>query len=216
LPARALPMPRAFCLHAFAMSLLRLTHLPTPCACPTLLIVLATYFMPAVFGGCYYCMCGNTVTIPHALSLSLFCPTPCLPHYQAHARVEGSSPPRVSCVYPRADVCVRECHVSVCVRACVYVRVCLGVFACVCTCASLRACVCVYLRVHVCVCVCVCVLECHVSVCMHVCECVPARGRACECVRLFSSIYNMLTGTSATASPHNVGGLFLLDWVWNI
>jgi len=102
------------------------------------------------------------------------------------------------------------------VRACVYVRVCLGVFACVCTCASLRACVCVYLRVHVCVCVCVCVLECHVSVCMHVCECVPARGRACECVRLFSSIYNMLTGTSATASPHNVGGLFLLDWVWNI
>ena len=30
--------------------------------------------------------------------------------------------------------------------------------------------------------------------------CVTARGRACECVRLFSSIYNMLTGTSATAS----------------
>jgi len=31
---------------------------------------------------------------------------------------------------------------------------------------------------------CVCVRECHVSVCMHVCGCVPARGRACEGVRL--------------------------------
>jgi len=75
LPARALPMPRAFCLHAFATSLLRAAHLPTPCACPTLLIVLAMYVVPAVFGGCYYCMCGNTLTIPHAVSLSLFCPT---------------------------------------------------------------------------------------------------------------------------------------------
>jgi len=36
-----------------------------------------------------------------------------------HAHVEGSSPPRMSCVYPRACVCMRECHVSVCVRACV-------------------------------------------------------------------------------------------------
>jgi len=131
-----------------------------------------------------HCMCGNTFTIPHALSLSLFCPTPCLPHYQAHARVEGSSPRRMPCVYLRADVCVRECHVSVCVRACVCVRVCLGVFACLCTCAILRACVCVCLRVRACVCVCVCVLECHVSVCMHVCGCVPARGRASECMRL--------------------------------
>jgi len=119
---------------------------------------------------------------PCPFSLSLLPNPHCLPHYQAHARVEGSSPPRVSCVYPRASVCVRECHVSVCVWACVCVRVCLGVFACVCTCASVRACVCVYLRVRACICVCVCVLECHVSVCMHVCGCVPARGRVCECV----------------------------------
>jgi len=155
-------------------SSLRATHFPTPCQCPALPIVLDMYVMPAVYGGCYHCRCGNTLTIPHALSLSLL----------AHAHVEGPSPPRVSCVHARACVCVRACHVSVCVRACVCVRVCSGVFACVCTCASLGVCVCVYLRVRVCVCVCVCVGECHVSVCMQVCECVPARGRACECVRL--------------------------------
>jgi len=51
------------------------THLPTTCACPTLLIVLSMYVMSTLFGGCYYCMCGNTLTIPHTLSLSLFCPT---------------------------------------------------------------------------------------------------------------------------------------------
>jgi len=109
---------------------------------------------------------------PCPFSLSLLPNPHCLPHYQTHARVEGSSPPRVSCVYPRAYVRARECHVSVCMLACVCVQVCL----------SLRACVCVYLRVRACVCVCVYVLECHVSVCMHVCGCVPARGRACECV----------------------------------
>jgi len=143
-------MPRAFCLHAFAMSLLRATHLPTPCACPTLLIVLAMW---------------------------------------------------------RAGVRVRECHVSVCVRACVRVRVCLGVFAYVCTCAILRACVCVYLRVRAYVCACVCVLECHVSVCMHVCGCVPARGpvgmRVSVCVFPFYLQYvdrNKCHGLSLTTS----------------
>jgi len=121
---------------------------------------------------------------PCPFSLSLLPNPHCLPHYQAHARVEGSFPPCVSCVYPRAYVCVSECHVSVCVRACVCVRVCLDVFACVSTCASLHACVCVYLCVRSCVCVCVCVLECHVSVCKHTCGCVPVHGRACECVCL--------------------------------
>jgi len=162
-----------------------MTHLPTPCACPTLLIVLAMYVMPALFSGCYYCMCGNTPTKPHALSLSLFCPTltVSVPHYQAHARVEGSSPPRVSCVYLRACVCVRECHVNFCVRACVHVRVCLGVFACVCTCGvCVRVCVCncTCVRASACVCACsnvMCLCACtyagvcqragvHVSVCV--------------------------------------------------
>jgi len=67
--------PSAFCLHVFATSLLRVIHIPTPWACPTLLIVFAMYVMPAVFSGCYHCMCGNTLTIPHAFSLFLFFPT---------------------------------------------------------------------------------------------------------------------------------------------
>ena len=75
LSALALPMLRAFCLHAFVTSLLRAIHMPTPCACSTLHIVLAMYVMPAFFSGCYYCMCRNTLTTPHALSLPLFCPT---------------------------------------------------------------------------------------------------------------------------------------------
>ena len=177
--------------HAFATSLIGAPHLPTPCACPTLLIVLAICharcFQRLLL--LYVRKYSHYTSCPFFLSLL---PNPhCLPHYQARARVEGSSPLRVSCVYPRACVCACECHVSVCVRACVCVRVCLGVFACVCTCTSPRACVCVYLRVRVCVCVCVCVLECHVSVCMHVCGCMPARGCACECVclSLLSTIF---------------------------
>jgi len=74
--------------------------------------------------------------------------------YQADARGEGYSPPRVSCVYPRACVRVRAQHVCVCMRTCVCARVCFDVCACVCTCVCLRACVRVCLRVRVCVCVC--------------------------------------------------------------
>jgi len=111
----------------------------------------------------------------------------CLPPYQADARVDslrGYSPPRVSCVYPRACVSVRAWHVRVCVRACVCVRVCFGVCACVCTCVCLRACV----RVCVCVCACGCASACvrvrarmpsHDSVCVHVCMCMSECVRAC-------------------------------------
>ena len=35
----------------------------------------ALYVMPAVFGGCCHCICRNTLTIPHAPSLSFFFPT---------------------------------------------------------------------------------------------------------------------------------------------
>jgi len=121
----------------------RATHLPTPCACPTLLVVLAMYVMPALFCGHYYCMCRNTLTIPHALSLSLFCPTltVCPITRLTHA---WRGPPLRAC---HAYICVHVyVCVSVCVRACVYVRVGLGVFACVCTCVSLCACVCVIAR----------------------------------------------------------------------
>jgi len=100
------------------------------------------------------------------------------PPYQADARGEEYCPPCVSCVYPRACLHVRACHV-VCLRArvCV-VRICFGVCvsACVCACVSVRACV----RL----CVCVCMRECHVSVCVHVCVCVSACVRACQCLRL--------------------------------
>ena len=37
------------------------------------------YVMPSVIGGGYHCMCGNTLTIPHAPSLIFFIPTPTLP-----------------------------------------------------------------------------------------------------------------------------------------
>jgi len=108
--ARALPMPRAFCLHAFAMSLLRATHLPTPCACPTLLIELAMYVMPAVFDGCYYCIFGNTLTIPHALSLSLFCPT-------------LTVCPIIRLTHAWRGPALRTCHVYICVHVYVCVSV---------------------------------------------------------------------------------------------
>jgi len=75
--ARVLPCLHALCpyLRVLFLRLLQATHVQTHYACPTLLIVLAMYVIPAVFSGCYYCICGNTLTTPHALSLSLFCPT---------------------------------------------------------------------------------------------------------------------------------------------
>jgi len=151
-------------------------------------------------------MCGNTRTIPHAPSLSLLPNLHCLPPYQAHARGEGFSPPRVSCVYPRACVCVRACHVSVCVWVCVCARVCLGVFACVCTCTSLRVCVCVCLRVRACVCVCVCACANHHRNAMCLCACTYAGVcqrtgvRVSVCVFPSYLQYVDRNPTSATAS----------------
>ena len=76
-------------------------------------------------------------------------------------------------------VCVRACvFVCVCVRACVRacVFVCVCVRACVCMCVYVRACVraCVW----VCVCVCVCVRAyVRVCVCVRVRVCARARAR---------------------------------------
>jgi len=111
LPARALPKPHAFCLHAFATSLLWLIHIPTPCACPTLLIVLAMYVMPTVFCAYYHCMCGNTFTIQHAffflLSLSYPTSTVCPITRPTHA---WRGPPLRAChVYIHAHVYVCVC-----------------------------------------------------------------------------------------------------------
>ena len=182
MPARVLPLQFVICLHAFSMSLLH-----NPRTNPLRVSYSAHCTCYVHHARCFWWLLLLYVWkyshyIPCPFSLSLLPNPHCLSHYQAPARVEGSSLPRVSYVYPRTSVCVRECHVSVCVRTCVCEHVCLGVFACVCTCASVRMCVCVHLRVRACVCVCVCVFKYHVSVCMHVCWCVPARGRACECV----------------------------------
>jgi len=133
--------------------------------------------MPAVFGGCYHCMCGNTLTIPHAPSLCLFCPT-------------STFSPLTTLTHAGRGFPLRLCHVCVGVRECVCVRVmcvsaCVRVFACEFVLVCVRACVrvCVYVRVCMCVCVCVCA-----SVCVRVrarmpCVCVRARMRVRVSVR---------------------------------
>ena len=54
------------------------------CACPS-----SGHVQPAVIGGCYCSMCGNTLTIPHGPSLSLLSNLHSLPPSQAHAHGEG-------------------------------------------------------------------------------------------------------------------------------
>ena len=129
---------------------------------------------------------------PCPFSLSLPPKLHCLPPYQADARGEGYSPPRVSYVDPRACVHVRAQYVCVYVRACVCVRVCFGVCACVCACLC-----CV--RVTVCVCVCVCASTCvRVRVRMP-CVCMRARMRVSACVRVCERLH--LSILSPTTFP---------------
>jgi hypothetical protein len=162
-------------------------HSPT-CAPVVIAHAQALYVMPAVFSACYRCMCGNTVTIPHAPSLSVVYaqpqPSPAL--RGSHTRGGELPSARVMSIRVRVCVCVRGMCVSacvrvcmcVCVRACLLWCVCVRVFvctsACGCACVSARACV----RQHVCVCVC----ECHMSVCVHVCVCVSACVRVSVCI----------------------------------
>jgi len=153
---------------------------------------------------------------PPPFSLSSSQPPPSAP-YQADARGEGSSPLRVSCVYPRACVCVRACHVCVCMCACECVRVCLGVCVCVGTCVCLRACVCVFLRARVHPRVSLCV---RATMRLYACMYAGVRKRACMRVNVcvFPS-YLQYVGrnpTSATASLSPRRGLLVLVWVWNI
>jgi len=101
-------------------------------------------------------------------------------------------------------VCLRACIV-VCVRACVRVRVYVRVYVCVFACVHVRACI----RVHVhmpCVC-----MRARMRVCVYVCACVWVSAS-------FSSTYNMFPGTRQAPRPlsHNVGGLFMFIWVWNM
>jgi len=108
-------------------------------------------------------------------SLSIMYNLHSLPSSQTHARGEGQSPPRVSCVYLRASWRVRAWHVCVCVRA--FVRACL--FWCV----FVHMYVCMCVRVCVCVCTCVCASAC-VRACVRMpCVCVRAHMRVCVWVR---------------------------------
>jgi len=198
LSALALPMLRAFCLHAFVTSLLRAIHMPTPCACSTLHIVLAMYVMPAFFSGCYHCTCGEILSLYPMLFLSLSSAQPPL-----------SAPFPGAChVYIRV-MCISEC---MCMCACVsceflragvyYVRVCLGVFACVCKCASLCVCVCVC--TCACVCASACVRACANAMCLCACKyvgvCQRAGVRVSVCVFPLYLQYVDRNPTSATAS----------------
>ena len=105
--------------------------------------------MPTVFGGCYLCMCGNTLTVPHAPSLCLFCPTSTVSPLTMLTHAGEDSPSAcvmcasarvsacacVSCVYLRACVCVRA---SLFWSTRVRVRICVCVSACVRACECLR------------------------------------------------------------------------------
>jgi len=146
------------------------------CDMHTVVIAPAMYVMCSVTGGCYHCMCGNTLTITHAPSLSLLCPTPtvCPLTRLTHA---GRGPPLRTChVCIRVYVCA--CVHFMCVSTCVCVCVCACefVWACVRECVRARVCV----RVYVCVCACVCA-----SACLRVCvssPCVCVHACVCVCV----------------------------------
>jgi len=93
--------------------------------------------MPAVFGGCYRCMCGNTLTIPYGPSLSLSCPTSTFSPLPRPTHVGRGNP-------------LRACHVCICVRVCAYERgMCVSVCMRVCTCEFVLVCVRAYVRVCV-------------------------------------------------------------------
>jgi len=169
---------------------------------------LALYIMHVVVSGCYHCMCGNTLTVPHAPSLSLFCPTSTVSPNTRLMRAGMGTSLRACHVYicVRVCVCVLGCMRVMCMTACVRVCVCVFVLVCV------RACIRVYVCVRVCVCVCACV---HARACIRVRAhmpgvCMRARMRVCVCVRacvrlsvcVFLSYlqYVIRNPTSATAS----------------
>jgi len=157
---RQMPLP-AHALRAHKSSPRLIAHTPALCV------------MPTVFGSCYCGMCGNTLTIPHGPSLSLFCPTSTLSLLLRPTHAGRGNPLRVChvCIRVRVCVCTRGMCVSVCVRVCA----CEFVLVCVRTCVSVCTCVCVRAR-HVCVCVRACVA------CEFAWVCVRARVRVCVCM----------------------------------
>jgi len=137
----------------------------------------------AVLGGCYCCVCGNTLTIPHGPSLSLFCPTSTLSPLPRPSHVGRVNPLRACHVCIRVRVCVCACGLCGsecgCVCSCEFVLACVRAYVRVCVRACWRVCV----RVRVCVCVCasacanaVCLCACtYACVCLRACMRVSAR-----------------------------------------
>jgi len=163
---------------------------------------MSTYIHALLFSVVVITVCAEILSLypMPPFSLSLLSNLYRLPPYQADARGEGYSTPRVSCVYLRACVRVHACPVCVCVRACVCVRVCFGVCACECTYVCLRACVRVCLRARVCVCVCACACTNTMCLCActYACVCLRACVRVSVCV--FHS-YLQYVSRDATSAP---------------
>jgi len=215
LPARALPMPRAFYLRAFATSLLRAIHIQTLCACPTLLIVHGCMNIPCNTNDVHKARLRHTCMrhahsrlIAHALAiyvmsavfgscyrcaeiLSLY-PTPSLfllpnlhPLPLTRLTHAGRGPPLCAC------------HVYIRVHVCVCVRV-MCVSACVRVCACEFVWVCVRARVRVCLRACVCMflrarVHLRVSLCvratMRLYACTYAGVRKRACVRVSVCVF---------------------------
>jgi len=177
-----MPLP-AHALRARMSSPRLIVHTPALC------------IMPTIFGGCYCGTCGNTLTIPHGSSLSLFCPTSTLSPLTRPTHAERGNPLRVCHVCIRVRVCV--CTPGMCVSVCVRVCACKFILVCVRTCVS-AWCVCVrvclrYFGVcaYVCVCVsaCMCTYACTNAMCLFTCTyaCVCICTCVCVSVRVFPS-----------------------------
>jgi len=165
--------------------------------------------MSAVFGGCYRCMCGNTFTIPHDPSLSLFCPTSTLSPLPRPTHAGRGNPLRAChvCIHVRVGVCASGMCVSVRVRLCTckFVLVCVRAYVRVCVRACMRVC----LRVCVCVCVCACVCANAICLCActYACVCLRACVRVSVCVFPSYLQYVSRNPGSATSSLSQLRGL---------
>jgi len=118
---------------------------PTPIAHAPALSV-----MPAVFGVCYRCVCGNSHYTPWPFCLSLLSNLYSLPRFPTHAVWGNPLHACHACIRVRVCVCVHGICVSVCVCvcACEFVLVCVRACVRVCVCSCVYASACVRVRVQ--------------------------------------------------------------------
>jgi len=158
---REMPLP-AHALRACVSAPRLIAHAPVLCV------------IPAVFSGCYCGMCGNTLTIPHDPSLSLFCPTSTLSPLPRPTHAGRVDP-------------LRACHVCIRVRVCVCTRgMCVSVCVRVCTCEFGLLCVriCVFACMRICTCACACICACANAMCLFACTYACVYLCTCVCVRV--------------------------------